>query len=401
MHIAIFLDQHLETLGGVQTSVKLQRKYLEKLGHRVTICSPSSLNKKQDEHFVITPSYPLAGKGEYHFTIPSKKVERHIDEAFNALPPVDVVHVQADYWGAILGLSFARRHDIPSLITFHNNVQFGLDSVLGRSAGRLFIWWMSTFSHRFLKRKLLGHRTDPWDYLKNLALQADTLLTPTKHFARTLKSHGVAKKVLVMSNGIDDELLQLSHHKATNKVPVFLWTGRLSQEKRLFEYIEAIHKADIRARFVIYGNGNTFQPAARLIAKYELSNKVFLNHAVPYKKILEIFASSDVLVQTSIGFETQGMTVFEALSLGTPVILSDPLIAEDLPREAYWIVADSSTDALAATMRQAYDDIISGRRSQVSLTKEYDFRQSSMTAKAVNYYEDTIKSHKIRVGSKV
>ena len=41
MHILIVTDQHPESLGGVQVAIRLQRKFLERLGHRVTIAAPA------------------------------------------------------------------------------------------------------------------------------------------------------------------------------------------------------------------------------------------------------------------------------------------------------------------------------------------------------------------------
>ena len=49
MHIAFFSDQHPSTLGGLQVSLRLQRDYMERLGHRVTVIAPAP------------PSFPGAG----------------------------------------------------------------------------------------------------------------------------------------------------------------------------------------------------------------------------------------------------------------------------------------------------------------------------------------------------
>lgn len=40
MHVVMFGDQHAETLGGAQVSMRLQRRFLEKAGHEVTIVAP-------------------------------------------------------------------------------------------------------------------------------------------------------------------------------------------------------------------------------------------------------------------------------------------------------------------------------------------------------------------------
>ena len=42
MHVVMFGDQHLESLGGAQVSMRLQRRFLEKAGHTVTIKNMTS-----------------------------------------------------------------------------------------------------------------------------------------------------------------------------------------------------------------------------------------------------------------------------------------------------------------------------------------------------------------------
>ena len=40
MHVVMFGDQHVESLGGAQVSMRLQRRFLERAGHTVTIVAP-------------------------------------------------------------------------------------------------------------------------------------------------------------------------------------------------------------------------------------------------------------------------------------------------------------------------------------------------------------------------
>ena len=91
-------------------------------------------------------------------------------------------------------------------------------------------------------------------------------------------------------------------------------------------------------------------------------------------------------MQTSIGFETQGMTVFEAASLGTPAIVTDPDIGGELG-SGFWQVPDASVAALAETLRVAASDIAAGTAPVPEPTIRERFRQSSRTAAMVEVYE--------------
>ena len=108
--------------------------------------------------------------------------------------------------------------------------------------------------------------------------------------------------------------------------------------------------------------------------------------------MLRQLASADALIQTSVGFETQGMTVYEAGVVGTPSVLCDWNIADDLPADSYWRVDDQSVEALATTIREAYEDLKAGSGKQIDLRGE--MFQSELYKKSIAIYERAIAAHK-------
>ena len=106
---------------------------------------------------------------------------------------------------------------------------------------------------------------------------------------------------------------------------------------------------------------------------------------LPYAETLARIAAADAVVQTSIGFETQGMTPFEAATLGTPTIVSDPDIAGEL-RGGLWAVPDASVAALAQTLTHAASDIRTGTAPTPDADVAEAFRQSSRTAAMIEIY---------------
>ncbi len=78
---------------------------------------------------IDTPSLPVTFDREYSLTWPGRRSDRFVDAAFAERPPVDVVHVQADFWGAFLGHRFARRQGLPVVHTMHNRVDVGIAAV--------------------------------------------------------------------------------------------------------------------------------------------------------------------------------------------------------------------------------------------------------------------------------
>jgi glycosyltransferase involved in cell wall biosynthesis len=212
---------------------------------------------------------------------------------------------------------------------------------------------------------------------------------PSTHFARRLEEHGVFTPVDVVWNGIDDdvldELLPEVGRPRRPGLPRFIWLGRMSPEKRLLPFLEALAPAGIAAEVHILGGGGQLRAAQRIVRRRRPAASVVFGGRLGYTEVLRLIADADALVQTSIGFETQGMTPFEAASLGTPSVMSDPDIANELG-SGFWQVPDASIAALAQTLSRAAADIGAGTAPPVDPGVRELFRQSSRTAAMLEVY---------------
>jgi glycosyltransferase involved in cell wall biosynthesis len=103
---------------------------------------------------------------------------------------------------------------------------------------------------------------------------------------------------------------------------------------------------------------------------------------------------ADAVVQSSIGYETQGLTVYEAVSVGTPVLLRDRAIALDLPPGLRVIAEDESVDAFAAAIRSFAGD----RRSLAhrDRTPSDAFLQSALTVDMLGHYDTVLAADALR-----
>ena len=397
MHVVIFADQHVESLGGAQVSMRLQRRYLERAGHTVTIVAPRRHGARarvnpDDPAYLDLPSVPITPDREYSLTWPGRRADRAIDAGLAGRPPVDVVHVQADFWGAFLGYRLAARHDLPVVHTMHNRVDVGIEATAPFPG--LVLRALNGWRRGALRGRIGGLATgvDGWAYLRGLALGARAVTAPSGHFARRLEQHAVFPSVDVVWNGIDDELLDRVRAEAvperTAGPPRFVWLGRMSPEKRLLPFLEALAEARVTCEVEIIGGGAQLAAAQRLVAKHRLP--VTFAGRLAYDETLRRIAAADALVQTSIGFETQGMTPFEAASLGTPAVVSDPDIAAEVGA-GVWPVALADDEpgrisALAAALRTAASDIRNGTAPAPDPEMPTKFRQSSRTAAMIEVY---------------
>lgn len=398
MHIAMFLDQHPRSLGGIQTSAMLQKKYLEKLGHKVTFVSPSSGKRLIEKGFFTLPSWPLTYNWEFSFTANLRRSRKRLDRSQRRRhDKFDIVHIHADMWSAIIGLGFAQRNHLPVVMTSHFNLAKGTQEVIGKYPSKFLFWLLSREFLKHLKLSLKNTTTDAWRYIQLITNEADVILVPSGHFGRDLKAHGVTSELRVMHNGVDDERIESTlasikdepHH--TDKKVHLVWAGRFQHEKRLLEFIEALNLAKLDDVVVdVYGRGPLWRKAEELIKDYDLGHQVFLRGRSAHARMLQHFAKADALVQTSVGFETQGMTVFEAAAVGTPSILCDTNIAEEFDEGSHWVVKNDSIEALAKTLKTAVTDIRKGDRRGDALIGNELLLQSSLTKRAVAIYEELI-----------
>lgn len=413
LHICFFVDQHPRSLGGLQTSVALQRRFLERAGHRVTVVTPRTIGRIPAEPGVVeVPAIPVARTG-YAAMLPSSRLDTLVDRAVTRRGPVDIVHLQGDVWGAWLGKRYARRHRIPYVLTTHTNVEGGLRAVLGQTADAALLgmtWWQSHVTGDAAVRSGSGIG---YDYLRALAAGATAVVAPSKHFAERLRRSGIQVSAVVPT-GVDDEAIRAAR-RTRNGAPArdgaqerdadqpvrMVWLGRFSKEKRPLELIEALSRIDAPVVVDLYGAGPLVDRVGRLVRELGLSDRVRLRGVVTHEAALRAIAAADLVVQTSIGFETQGMTVYEALALGVPVVVRDPDIAAEIGGDGRrrpwgWYSATPGAAGLAQTLDAAARTVRERTAPTVPDQTSAALLQSVLSRRMQAVYADALSTPAVR-----
>ncbi|NBU23431.1 MAG: glycosyltransferase [Actinobacteria bacterium] len=393
MHVAIFTDLHPMSLGGLQTSVRLQRKYLERMGVEVTIFSSKSTKAEPGDKTVILPSRKISPDGEYAATFNVKKAYQVARREFQR-KHFDIIHLQGDFATAAIALNLSKEFSIPLIHHAHTNIDVVLERILGkRLNARIFDFASRLYTTNTGMER--AHVENGWEYMALTYPNADLVVVPSNHFAQTIKGKGIATKVEVMPNGVDDDAVaNIRRQVSVPGKPIrFIWAGRFLREKRLLQTIRAFKKAGLDAELHIYGTGPLEKPARSLVRTLRISDKVSFFGRVERDQMMQAFADSDVVLQTSIGFETQGMTVFEAAAFGTPALCCDNRVASELKPGHYWVSADESIESLAQAMTQAHKDISSGNAKRDSSDPGW-LLQSRLTAKMVGIYTGLIQARR-------
>lgn len=387
MHIAFFTDNSPATLGGMQTAVNLQREFLERAGHTVTVCAPRT---RQAPAAAVGRSEDLAlpslGSGELTLGLAGQRVDRLIDQYSADRPPVDVVHLHADSTGAWNGTRFARRHGLPVVHTFHTDIDAGVRAAVPLPdlvLQALFTGQAATLG--------TPRARSTAEFFRTAATLADAVVAPSEHFARQLRRDGLRQALHVVPTGVHDDWVHAARREPRRRRPrpVLVLPGRISAEKRPFDAIEAFARSGVPADLVFYGTGAAERRCRELVLRLGVADRVHFAGRVDQATLLRALRDADGVLQTSVGFETQGLTVYEAIAVGTPVVVRDPEIAADLP--ARWItpVADGSVAALARAIR----------RWSFTLAPQSapdDHLQSTLTRRTLDLYDDVLSRHGAR-----
>ena len=301
MRIAMVTDSYFPTRDGVVTSITIAKEGLEKIGHEVIVVAPDP----GEEHRLPGVHYFAAAKfksypGYFVPIYPSNKAEilRSIDP--------DVIHIHGMALMALKAIIAARNLKIPTVLTFHTMV------------GDAIEFYSPLKVSPEIQKKLI------WIYLRNLLKRPGAIIGPTASTINELLENGVKpKRAEIIPTGIDTERFRpggngdaIRERYGMQNDKVALYVGRLSFEKNIDLIIDALRYVDVK--LLIAGKGPATDKLKETAAKLGVSDRVVFAGFVSDNELPMMYAAADVFVSAS-KFETQGLSVLEALACGVPV----------------------------------------------------------------------------------
>ena len=300
MRIAMVTDSYYPTRDGVVTSITTTKEGLEALGHEVFVIAPAPDRKDMlpDVHYF--PAISFKGYAGYFLPIlPSNKIE--LIDSLN----VDVIHIHGIAIMALKALIAARTLNKPTVITFHTMV------------GDTMKYYSPIKMPDELAERLV------WIYLRNFLKRPDAVITPTSPISEELLGRGVSPKdLIVIPTGIDTERFVPSdgtgireRHNITGNAMIHV--GRLSFEKNIDKVIlSLLHMEDVS--LIITGTGPAEEHLRNVVSENDIDDRVIFTGFVKDEELPSYYAAADVAVSAS-EFETQGLSILEAMSCGLPV----------------------------------------------------------------------------------
>ncbi len=318
MNIAIITDTYFPDINGVASSIYTLAVALRKRGHRVYVFVTSENNSpvvrrvgKNPPVFRI-PSFPTIFVRPYRTTMP---YSFRLVQILKRLK-IDIIHTQTEFSMGLIGLSSSMTLHLPIVHTYHTMLEDYTHYILGGKVTKI----ITPNSARWFSKKFCNVPTG--------------LIVPTEKVKNALRGYGVTKPIYVIPTGIDVSPFNRSNFKEEeiaelkkkfgirDDEKILLSLGRVAYEKsidKIIDQIPGIRNKLPNVRVLIVGDGPALNDLKAQAEKLGVSDKVIFAGAAPYAEIGKYYQLGDAFISCSTS-ETQGLTYYEAMAAGLPVI---------------------------------------------------------------------------------
>ena len=369
-------DSWFPTRDGVVTSITIIKESLEALGHEVFIVAPEPEKEFRQEEVYYFPAVRFRSyEGYYVPILPSNKMEilREIDP--------DVIHIHGVATMALRGLICGHELGIPTVMTFHTMVD---DAAKYYSPIKIPPETME---------KLI------WIYLRQILKRMDVVVTPTACIGEELKSRGAVCRNLVtiptgtntaeFHPGIASDDIRRRHGLEGKRVAIHV--GRISYEKELDMVVRAMQRID--ATLLVAGKGPAKADIEKLVEDLGLQDKVVFAGFVPDSELPAYYNAADIAVSAS-KFETQGLSILEAMASGKPVACRNGRAFAEIVHDGVNGYLFDDVDGCVEAMEKAFD--ASAEVREASLKTALDNSRDRSARLYVDAYGLAIETRKER-----
>lgn len=374
MKIAIFTDCYLDLTGGIVTSIDADKAELEHQGHTVYIFSSGYPRTKSEQQKLAKNNvYPvktcrIIGRGIAPIARRPRVIERELEKFHPEIRDFDVYYIHYEAGCSIAGLRLAKKYHIKSIQVMHGREDMGEDRIVPYGFRTIVAILLNWFHSWYIPHKITVHRdkyladtfakAKMWTLMVNHANYADIVVSPSKHFRNKLQHYGVTQPFEVLPHGLADELCEIKvtpRLLAPGEKVKMIWHSRLSGEKRILPFLEALKMLDRSSEYTldIYGDGPDGLKSREYARRHKLP--VTFHGNTPHDKVWRALSSAHLDVLASYNFDNYSMTLVEAAVSGTPAFIVDKDMEEILPRGGYVLAGGPAPEEMAEALAKLLD----------------------------------------------
>ena len=383
MRIAFMTDSYHPTIDGMVSIMESVKKSLEKLGHEVFIIAPDPGEEYRREGVYYFPSVEFSTyKGYYVPIYPSNKIE-----VLQKINP-DVIHAHGVTLMALKGIIAAHTLKLPYIVTMGTMVTDTLEYYLPHLPTDVM-------------EKLA------WIYLRQLMNHADGVITFTHPIMEELKTHGVEPRdPRVIPAGIDIDIFhpvevpqELREQLDIVGRRTIMHVGRMSFEKHIDDIVRALEYLPEDVVLVIVGDGPSREEVEKVTDECGYRDRVRFTGFVDRAELPKYYGAANVCVSNSM-FETQGLTVLEAMACRRPIVCPNARAFTEIIDDGIngFTFEGGNVKALAEAIKRALDCDDTLRENAMQHARS--FSEESCAKMLVSLYEDAIEAKKERLAKK-
>jgi glycosyltransferase involved in cell wall biosynthesis len=380
MRIGFFTDTYTPQINGVVTSIQLFKQELEAQGHEVYVFAPKPDQPDDTDATIRFHSVPFAFQREMRlaspFSIEALKVLDDID--------IDIAHSHDPFSIGLFGLSFANRHKIPYVHTYHTLYPEYVHYVWETRLTKRLAQWLSA----------------------EFCDACTSIVAPSSKVERYLRTWGTTVPIDVIATGIDTHAYATTdparieawrhelHIQPGEKTILYL--GRLGREKNISILIRALwHARTTEARLLIAGDGPYRADLEALVEELDLKEQVDFLGYVQRDDAVAVYHLADVFAFASTT-ETQGLVVGEAMASGLPVIgVHDDAITDFVIEGRTGLITENRAEALAEAIDTLLsDDTLRAEFSAAAKARAEHFSIQHQTERLEAHYERALSAPK-------
>ncbi|MBR2254272.1 MAG: glycosyltransferase [Candidatus Methanomethylophilaceae archaeon] len=368
MRIAMVTDSYYPTRDGVVTSITITKEALEKQGHDVVVVAPDPGPKDRLPGVLYIKSIKFKSYQGYYIPIFPSRTARRLSEM-----GIDIIHIHGIAVMALRGWLFSKQIGVPVVLTFHTMVGDVLD------------YYSPLSIDRGLQEKVA------WKYIAWMLKKMDAVIVPTPGIGRELCGRSHPKRVVTIPTGTD--IRRFNPNVGENglkerygvKGRMVSQVGRLSFEKNIDVIIRAMH--DVDATLFIAGSGPASDQLKQVAESEGLSDRVIFAGFIGDAELPSVYAASDVVVSAS-EFETQGLSILEAMASGVPVACRNARAFKDIIRDGENGCLFDAPEGCAEAINRCLND--DGTLARGALATAEEFSEENSVRKLLDLYSELV-----------
>lgn len=298
LKIGLVLDDGMDTPDGIQQYLMTIGEWLGKQGHQVHYLVGETRRTDMDNLHSLSRNLSVRfnrNRMSMPVSAPSKRIRQILEKE-----QFDVLHVQMPYSPLLAGKIVRAA---PAHTTIIGTFQIIPYSRLQHHASRLLGVWQRNGLRRF-------------DYFLSASAPAQ------RYAAEAFKVDST-----VLSNAVNITHLRAGRHaKASHNVPITItFLGRLVPRKGCLQLLQAVRVLRDRSlpgfKVIIAGDGALAASLKQYAKSHDLEGIVDFRGFIPEDAKANLLASSDIAVFPSLGGESFGIVLLEAIAAGADVVI--------------------------------------------------------------------------------